>query len=263
MPRLDPVLERLLGALVRGLQELNVRFCVVGALVQELLLHTPPDVRTNDADVVILVADFEAFDAVKAGLERRGFSRTRIPHRLTYHEGGIADLVPYSRELAPDGKLELGPDTVMNTAGFDHAVEEALHVTLDSGPVVPIVPLPLYALLKLVAYSDRKAQKDIDALEHLLRYYAEDDDRRWGLEHRGDLIDFDYGPAYLLGLDGRTFLDEGVVKAVGPLLPTLSRGAGGDSGDDGDGRARREDLFLWYQRGLGLDGESGKRASAV
>lgn len=256
MPKLDPGLERLLEALVNALREMHVRFCVVGALAQELLLDVPPDIRTNDADAVIVVADLEAFEEVKTRLEARGFARTRVSHRLTYKDGGIADILPYSRELAPGGKLQLGPDNVMNMAGFDHAVDEAVNVTLDSGLVVPIVPLPLYALLKLVAYTDRKAGKDINAVDHLLRNYAEDDDRRWGLEHRGELIDFDYGPAYLLGQDSRKFLDDEVAKVVGPLLVSLSEGVGADSDGDETWKARREDLFRWYQRGLGIGGDA-------
>ena len=266
MPTLDPGLERVLGALVKGLRELDVKFCVVGALVQELLLDTPPDMKTSDADVVILVANLDAFEAVKGGLASRGFSRTRGPHRLLYEGGGIADLLPYSHELAPGGKLELGPNTVMNMAGFDHAVDEAVHVTLDSGLRVPVVPLPLYALLKLVAYTDRKAQKDLEAVEHLFRNYAETDDRRWGLEYRGELIDFHYGPAYLLGQDGRKFRDDNVAKVVGPLLATLAEGAGEASADDDaedEWKARREDLFLWYERGLNISGAENEEEGGV
>lgn len=252
MPTLDPGLERVLSALVTGLREMEVKFSVVGALVQELLLDTPPDVKTNDADVVILVADLDAFKAVKEGLASRGFSQTRVPRLLVYEGGGIADILPYSRELAPEGRLELDPGTVINMAGFDHAVEEAIHVTLDSGLVVPVVPLPLYALLTLIAFTDRKAQKDVEAVEHLLRNYAETDDRRWGLEYRGTLIDFDYGSAYLLGLDGRKFNDDNVAKVVGPLLTTLSDGAGEADDAEETWKPRREDLLLWYQRGLGI-----------
>lgn len=260
MPSADPALEPALTALVEGLRALSVRFCIVGALVPELLLETKPDTRTNDADAVVLVADLAAFDAVKQDLASSGFSKTRMPHRLTYQDGGIVDILPYSQELAPDGTLRLPPDMVLNMAGFDRVIGAAVQVTLDSGLVVPVAPLALFALLKLVAYTDRKAEKDLAAVEHLLRHYAEDDDRRWGLEHRGELVEYDYGPAYLLGKDGTTFMGPDLVKVLQPLLATLSdeaRASGGvrardDDDHDDEWKPRREDLFLWYRRGLEL-----------
>ena len=36
---------------------------------------------------------------------------------------------------------------------------------------------------------------------HCLRHYREDDDARYGLEHEGELVPFEFTSAYLLGLD--------------------------------------------------------------
>lgn len=254
MPGVDPALEPVLAAVVQRLRALDVPFCIIGALVPELLLETKPDVRTNDADVVVLVADLAAFDAVKQGLVDTGFSETKIPHRLTCREGGLLDILPYSRELAADGTLRLPPNSVLNMAGFDRVVGAAVQVTLDSGLVVPVAPLPLYALLKLVAYTDRKAEKDLAAVEHVLRHYAEDDDRRWGLEHDDELVEYDYSSAYLLGKDGTEFTGPDLIAVVQPLLGTLSEGstAASPRHDDDDWKPRRENLFLWYRAGLGV-----------
>jgi predicted nucleotidyltransferase len=255
MPNLDPALEPVLTALVQRLRELDIPFCIIGALVPALLLDTVPDLRTNDADAVVTVSDLAAFETVKRGLAFNGFAGTADPHRLAYRDGKRVDLLPYSRELAPGGTLRLSPDRVLNMLGFEHVVEAAIWVTLDSGLEVPVVPLPLYALLKLVAYTDRRARKDLDAVEHVLRHYADDDDRRWGLEHEEKLVDYDYGPAYLLGMDGARFIELDLIATIQPLIVSLSDGSRGSpgpqSGDD-EWRPRREDLFLWYRRGLGL-----------
>ena len=255
MATVDPALEPVLTALVHGLRELKIDFCIVGALVPELLLETKPSTRTNDADAVVFVPDVAAFEAVKKGLTPKGFSETAIPHRLTYRSGGLADILPYSHELVPDGTLRLPPDLVMNMAGFDRVVEAAVEVTLDSGLVVPVAPLCLYALLKLVAYTDRKAPKDLDAVEHLLRHYGEDDDRRWGLEHEDKLVDYGYGSSYLLGIDGAEFIGAGLSETLRPLLVLLSNGSTGSpvsENNEDASRPGREDLFFWYRRGLGL-----------
>ncbi len=251
MPALDPAVERVLTALVGGLRTLDVRFCVVGALVPELLLAERPAVRTNDADAVVMVADLAAFEAVKAGLVPAGFSPTRLAHRLGYAGGGVADLLPYGRELAPDGILRLAPDSRINLAGFECLSASAVDVALDSGLVVPVAPLPLFVLLKLVAYTDRRAEKDLEAVEHVLRHYAEDDDRRFGLESVDGLVPYECGPAYLAGLDGAEFPDATLRSLVGPLLEQLGD-APSPSRDEDERRLPREELFAWYRRGLAL-----------
>jgi predicted nucleotidyltransferase len=40
-------------------------------------------------------------------------------------------------------------------AGFRHVVSNAVATAIDDGPTLPLAPLPLYALLKLVAFDDR------------------------------------------------------------------------------------------------------------
>ena len=134
MATIDPALEPVLSALVRGLRELGVPFCVVGALVPQLLLDTKPTSRTNDADVVVFVPDVAAFDAVKRGLAVSKFSETTISHRLRYAPGGLVDLLPYSHDLAPDGMLRLPPDLILNMAGFDWSPSRSeAHRTASSG----------------------------------------------------------------------------------------------------------------------------------
>jgi predicted nucleotidyltransferase len=257
MPSLDPALESVVTALVRGLRALEVPFCVVGALVPELLLETRPESRTNDADVVVIVPDLAAFAEVKQRLAREpyNFMGTTVPHRLRRRGGGLVDVIPYSPELSPDGVLRLEPGIAMNTAGFDRVIGTAIQVRLDSGLELPVVPLPLYVLLKLVAYSDRKMTKDLEGVEHVLRHYASDDDRLWGLEYEGALVEYDYGPAYLLGRDGTEFLGPDLIKTLQPLLASLSDAGArlrGPRIDDGEWRPGFKDLLLWYRRGLGL-----------
>jgi hypothetical protein len=68
VPRLDPSVERVLVALVRGLRSLDIRFCAIGAVVPELLLNERPPQATLDADAVVFVPDLAAFERVKEGL---------------------------------------------------------------------------------------------------------------------------------------------------------------------------------------------------
>jgi predicted nucleotidyltransferase len=101
MMRVDPLVLAALSALVRGLRALEIEFCIIGALVPELLLGIPPRRLTNDADATVVLDSLADFEDLKARLVEFGFDPTRLPYRLTHREGGWVDLLPYSRTLAP------------------------------------------------------------------------------------------------------------------------------------------------------------------
>lgn len=262
MPPLDPHLQALVTALGRGLRAIDARFCLIGALVPELLLDVRPRRRTNDADAVVLVGDLDAFEKVKRDLNARGFSPSRVPYRLEYAAGGWVDLLPYGDRLAPSGTLQLSPDVSITTAGFDRLAAAAIDVPLPDGTTVPVAPLPLYVLLKLVAYTDRGLPKDPASVLHVLQHYAADDDRRFGLEHEGELVPFEFTSACLVGLDGRTYVDGNLRRLVSPVVseltvpdsPLVDRVLRENGLVSLDEEPRREaaERFRWFQRGAGL-----------
>lgn len=262
MPQLEPVLLPAVTDLDRGLRTLGVPFAVVGALVPELLLDVRPARMTNDADVTVVVESLADFETLKDRLADFGFVRTRAAHRMRHHSGGLIDLLPFSPGLALEGRLELESDLVLNMAGFEHVVPSAVDVVLDSGPTLPVVPLPLYALLKLVAFSDRKASKDLAGVFHCLRHYLEDDERRYGAEHEGAGVPFEYTGAYLLGIDGQLFLGRQLSQAVeavldrfadsdSELVALVAREHGRIAIEEED-RADVFAHFRWYRAGVGL-----------
>jgi predicted nucleotidyltransferase len=260
---LDPRLLETVTALVDGLEEARVTFCFIGALVPELLLRTPPPRRTNDADAVVLVETLTDFDRVKRvlELERYGFTRTRGPFRMERGAGRI-DLLPYSETLAPDGKLRIPPSEPYNMLGLDRIQRGQTTAEIGSGRVVPLVTVPLYALLKLVAYSDRLEVRDPAGVLHCLMYYEENSQRLFGVEHEGALVDFDIGTAYLLGLDGRPLVDERLAQVIRPIVEKLTdpesslayQAVREYRGRDFDDRLRSlaARLFGAYRDGLGI-----------
>jgi predicted nucleotidyltransferase len=262
MPRIDPTLLEVLTDLARGLRELGVPFAVVGALVPELLLDARPSRMTNDADVTVIVDSLVAFEALKDRLNGYGFARTSVPHRLRHRDGGLADVLPFSEAIVPDGKLRFEDGVVLNMAGFSHVVPSAVSITLDTGLSIPLAPLPLYALLKLVAFSDRRAAKDLAGVLHCLRHYLDDDDRRYGAEHDGAGVPFEFTCAYLLGVDGRPFLDGATRVVVETVLAQLddphAASVGAIAREQGhvliedEHRTEIVELFRWYRLGVGL-----------
>lgn len=258
----DPLVVAVLSNLARGLRALDVEFCVIGALVPELLLGVRPRSLTKDADVTVSLDSLADFERLKDRLSEFGFERTNRAYRLTHRSGGWVDVLPYSKHLAPMGRLDLGRDLSFNMAGFDQVLPTAIDVRVTSDLTVPVVPLPLYVLLKLVAFGDRKEPKDLASVLHCLRHYAEEDDRRYGLDHAGEAVPFEQTTAYVLGEDGRRYHAPPLSTAVAGVLDkfdspdavvigTAAREEAGAFIEDG---RRRDvfDLFRWFRAGAGL-----------
>lgn len=262
MLRIEPGLVPVLTDLERGLRQLRIPFGIVGALVPELLLDARPALMTNDADATVVVHSLADFETLKDRLADFGFTRTRLPHRMQHRSGGLVDLLPFSESIAPDGRLRLAEGIVFNMAGFGQVVPNALPTAIEGGPTLPLAPLPLYVLLKLVAFSDRKAAKDLAGVFHCLQHYLEEDERRYGVEHQGEGVPYEYTCAYLLGDDGRRFLDEPLSRAVAGVLDRfrdpdaveigiVARERGRLPIEDEE-RSQIFEHFRWYRLGAGI-----------
>jgi len=262
MPRIEPGLLPVVTDLDRGLGELQVPFGIVGALVPELLLGVKPRQLTNDADITVVVQSLDDYERLKDRLGRYGFQRTDLPYRMRHRTGGLLDILPFSTALVPEGRLELREGLVLNMAGFDKVVPNAVPTPIEGGPTLPVAPLPLYSLLKLVAYDDRKEPKDLAGVLHSLEHYLEDDDRRYAVEHEGKGVPYEYTCAYLLGVDARPFIDEPLARAAAGVLDQFTDADSVIVGivakerfrlpaEDAD-RANIWELFQWYRFGIGI-----------
>lgn len=217
---------------------------------------------TNDADATVIVQSLADFNALKDRLADYGFTRTRVSHRMQHRDGGLMDLLPFSTTIAPDGRLRFEDGVVFNMAGFSHVVPHAVSTRIEGGPNLPLAPLPLYALLKLVAFSDRKAAKDLGGVLHCLEHYLEDDEQRYGVDHNGEGVPFEYTCAYLLGVDGQRFLDTALSTTIRAVLDRFTEAAADVVGIaasdrrhsliDDESRIAIFELFRWYRLGTGL-----------
>ena len=259
---LEPLVVAVLSDLVRGLHALEIEFCIIGALVPELLLGVSPPRLTKDADATVIIDSLADFERLKERLEGFDFERTKREYRLTHRSGGWVDLLPYSENMVPTGRLELTPDLSVNMVGFDRVLPNAIHVRVTAELTVPVAPLPLYVLLKVVAFGDRKEPKDLASVLHCLRNYAEDDERRYGLHHHGDAVLFEHTTAYLLGQDGRRLQSAQLSAAVaqvlndfdGPDAAVIGIAAREEAGYFIGDERRQDvfDLFHWFRAGAGL-----------
>lgn len=180
---------------------------VIGARALDLALHVGevklPRRTTLDVDVAVAARTVEDFDRTLGGVGQPEAAWQRR-HVL----GQQVDVVPFG-DVEMDGRVKVR-DMVWNALGLAEAAEHADHLMMPSGRILPVAPLELIAVLKLLAFADRyPAQtKDADDLNLVLQAasrgcYGEevwDDDAALAA---GD-YDHEVAAAYRLGRRGRS-----------------------------------------------------------
>jgi predicted nucleotidyltransferase len=172
---------------------------------------------TRDVDIGVAVPDWPQFQRVQSELMSTGqFSVVPgMAHRLRFRErdgfAGIPlDVVPFQGVEEGAGALRWPPrgDIVMNVAGFGEALQVAEDVQITRDLVVKVASLPGQALLKLVAWLDRRHQTPRDAQDLLVlfRRYGDagNQERLYGeraLLLEGSGFDIEHAGATLLGED--------------------------------------------------------------
>lgn len=208
--------------------ELHISAFIVGATARDIILDhiygISVDRATSDIDFGVAVENWNEYQLLKKTLvESKGFriDEEKQEQRLWYKSTKI-DLVPYGGLASPDNEIAFPPKDhfVMNTSGFTQAYETAFVVQLSDNLIVRVASLAGLALLKLIAYNDRPAERrnDLEDIWFLMRNYidAGNTERLFGGEASdADLVteDFDYekSGARLLGRD------------IAPLLTNQSR----------------------------------------
>jgi predicted nucleotidyltransferase len=166
-----PVPDELLDALVDALGAPG-RWVLIGATARDLALILGgvnlPRRATNDVDIAIAAHDAVDFDAMLAtiGEPTRAWQRRRLL-------GQQVDVVPFG-DLERDGEVVIH-ESSLSVLGCAEAAANADLVTLPSGRLLPVAPLELIAVLKLIAFAGRQPAetKDADDLLTVLRAASE------------------------------------------------------------------------------------------
>ena len=247
-------------------EKLKINVVLVGALMAQ---YTPelgsdyPKFRgTNDADFGVSVRDWENFKKLHEELLARDFkANPKIEHRL--HRGAtMVDLIPYGSQIAPDGKLtwpESGFE--MTVTGFDEVCAAARKADQSNDPSLPVITVPGFVLLKIIAFLDRRARHDPKHrddgkdIEYWLRNFASgtDDARRFDWAGQSGLAHevYETAGAVLLGVEvGKLASSEAAVYVdrfmkesedlYSPFMDALASGQYEEAAD----KKRRDGLAL-------------------
>jgi predicted nucleotidyltransferase len=202
---------------------------LVGAAARDIWLDElgrPSERATNDVDFGFGVRDWASYKAIRSSLlNNHGFKATHVEHRLTF-QGHIVDLVPFGAIEGKDRTI-VWPEggTRMNVLGFDEAATHAETVKLPGDLLVRIATLPALLVLKLMAWHDRKLNKDaIDFWSLLMAAVASDDMQERLYEdpvYEAYGFDRDLAGSAVLGRDARKVL-EAKSEAIAVLARILA-----------------------------------------
>ncbi|APY98754.1 hypothetical protein AQ808_31155 [Burkholderia pseudomallei] len=223
----DRPVEALTIALLRDVKhacaQLGAKFVLAGATARDILMWHLHDIRapvaTRDVDVAVCAVSWESHDAlIELLVQTQRFRRhSKQQQKLLFKRSaedyeGELDIVPFGQIEGPPGEIHWPPDgdIVMTVLGFQEAVDTAQPVSIGEGLVVPVVTLPAFVLLKLIAWKDRRLTKNTDSADLLfvLRHYIDAGNIERTYEQATDLLkaaNFDVGlaAAGLLGRDVR------------------------------------------------------------
>ncbi len=194
----------------------EANFLIVGAMARDLLLHyghgVPITRATTDIDLGVAVSSWADFHQLRDVCLNSGQFTSGRPgiHRLTHLSGVPLDLIPFGGVEREDGTIEWPEDNaVMAVLGYREARATSVQVLLPDKIPVATVCLPMLAILKLMAWSERHSytpRKDASDLFLVLRNYLNDENTVRLYEvgtHLLEREDFDYevAGAWLAGYD--------------------------------------------------------------
>jgi predicted nucleotidyltransferase len=195
---------------------------LVGAMARDLLLYYAHGIRaaraTEDVDLALAVADWNDFERLRESLLTSGSfePHPEVAHKLLYRRRMEVDPIPFGGVERADGTIAWPPkgDTVMRVLGFQEALASSISAVLPLGQCVAVVSLCMLAVLKVLAWSERRTRepgKDASDLILILRSYLDAGQAERLYSEADHLLaagDFDYERAgsWLAGQDAVTLI---------------------------------------------------------
>jgi len=189
---------------------------IVGAQARDLLLQyiydLPVHRATNDIDFGIIVESWNKFTKLRDNLivDKKFQPHRTMRQRLVHESGLLIDLVPFGDLEEVSGQISWPPDfsIVMSTVGFREAYDHSIEVRITDDLIVRVASLPGLALMKIVAWDDRRFERDAQDLGYIMRHYLDAGNQDRVYSEQGDCFDllneeFDYekASARILGRD--------------------------------------------------------------
>ncbi len=199
-----------------------IKSLLVGAAARDLLLHHAHSIRapraTKDVDLALAVSDWTEFANLRGALIGSGAFTpgSQLAHKLLHRQRVEVDLIPFGGVELPNGTISWPPagDPVLCVLGFREAMSSSTSALLPLEQRVAVVCLPMLAVLKIIAWSDRRSRergRDAPDLMLILANYMEagQEQRLYAEEDhllRAADFDFERAGSWLAGKDALNLL---------------------------------------------------------
>ena len=173
-------------------------FVLIGAMAIECQLPMRRVTADLDLTVAVSMAEFPAGVDQLAGWVRHPARE----HGWTGPGDVRVNIIPVGPDLLARGWIEWASGHRMNVVGLAHAFDHSVDVNVGDQIRVKVASLPVLALLKMVSYLDRPAERrhDLEDLGFLLEEaISADDERRWSDEILAAQLAFEVTSAFILG----------------------------------------------------------------
>lgn len=233
---LEPDEQSVLTDLTKTLATLGFPVLIVGAGARLLIFDCLFQIdgrTTKDWDVAIKIDRWIEFSELKNRLTQDPqayFRQTKIQHKFVHNQTNIeVDIVPFGDISDPNQKI-IWPESgnQMTVRGFEEALNHALDQVFP-GITFKTINIPSFIVLKLLAWSDRKAKKDLSDVHFILKCYTNDDRifSELSLELSEGKIEFEDAGILLLRQDIYTiFYKETLLRIEAVLEDILKQQAG-------------------------------------
>ena len=132
------------------------------------------------------------------------------------------DILPAGPTLLEAGEIVWpGTGIRMSLTGMRLALATARRLDVEVGLSIGIAPVPVIAILKMISYLDRPAERerDLHDLVHILeKHVPAEDTRRFEPEVLDAGVRYEHASAYLLGRDLRELVNDKERRAVDEFL---------------------------------------------
>lgn len=227
---------RHLSALVAAFRAVagDAPFFLAGATARDLLLHYAHGIEvgrdTRDVDIALMVSDWATFEALRLRLIAGGqfAPNGNALHQLKFGSFLEIDLIPFGAVERADRTIAWPPDGnfVMTVFGFREVFDATLVVRLPDDEEIRVVSLPALAVLKLMAWKERRLSapgKDAHDLAMILRNYLDAGNHERLYTEAAHLLempafDFEQAGAWLLGHDMAQLLPRAARPPVAKIL---------------------------------------------
>jgi predicted nucleotidyltransferase len=194
--------KKAIAELLEITKRLGIPTLAIGASARQLVFDEPhglPTRRTTmDWDFATKVTSWQEFQTLQTALSKDFQVQA---HRLEHKRfGTLIDLVPFGGVAKDDIIYFPKSDMRLSVLGFDTALRHAEQILLEE-QTLTVTSLPWLVGLKLFAWADRQAYKDLDDLAFMLQYASEVVGEQIYEATVPDDLPFEARGAFVLGYD--------------------------------------------------------------